>query len=170
VPIQTGALAYSKSGPRVALPAHQLHYRSGYVTSVDHTGLLRRSARCSVITQRAHAVAVVLSQRPPPFLHVRPRALWLECGPVEKEKRPPPYRQRATWLSACRRLEKRSSSTYQHHAGKRSGGGYREGGPLADSRHALEHKISLHKAASEVCYIDSNNFQQRRHYWAWRRM
>jgi hypothetical protein len=37
------------------------------------------------------------------FLHVRPRVLWLECVPVEKKKRLPPSRQRATWLSACRR-------------------------------------------------------------------
>jgi hypothetical protein len=49
-------------------------------------------------------------QRPPPFLHVRPCALWLECGPVEKKKRRPPSRQRATWLSACRRRAKRPSS------------------------------------------------------------
>jgi hypothetical protein len=32
---------------------------SSYVASVDHTGLLRRSARCSVITQRAR-----MQQRP----------------------------------------------------------------------------------------------------------
>ena len=59
------------------------------MASVDHTGLLRRSPRCSVITQRAR-VQQRPSQRPPPFLHVPPRALWLECGPVEKKKRPPP--------------------------------------------------------------------------------
>jgi hypothetical protein len=49
--------------------------------------------------------------RPPPFLHVPPRALWLECGPVEKKKGPTPSWQRATWLSACRRRAKRPSSS-----------------------------------------------------------
>jgi hypothetical protein len=49
-----------KSGPRIALPAHQLCYPGGkHVASVDHTGLLRRPARCSVITQRAR-----MQQRP----------------------------------------------------------------------------------------------------------
>jgi hypothetical protein len=59
---------------------------SGYMTSVDHTGLLRRPPRCSVITQRAR-MQQRPSQQPPPFLHVPPRALWLECGPVEKKKK-----------------------------------------------------------------------------------
>jgi hypothetical protein len=93
VPVQTFRLALRrKAGPRIALPAHRLYYLSGrYVTSVDHMGLLRRSARCSVITQRAR-MQQRPSQRPPPFLHVRPRALWLECGPVEQreEKTPSP--------------------------------------------------------------------------------
>jgi hypothetical protein len=52
---------------------------SRYVASVDHAGLLRRSPRCSVITQHAR-MPQRPSQRPPPFLHVRPRALRLECG------------------------------------------------------------------------------------------
>jgi hypothetical protein len=76
-----------KSGPRIALPAHRLYYpvdiwpRS---TTRGFCGDLRGA--CSVITQRAR-VQQRPSQRPPPFLHVPPRALWLECGPVEKKKR-----------------------------------------------------------------------------------
>jgi hypothetical protein len=74
-----------KSGPWVALLAHRLYYpvdmwpRSATyfalaeakrvnlirnappLASVDHTGLLRRPARCSVITQRAHAATAVLN-------------------------------------------------------------------------------------------------------------
>jgi hypothetical protein len=78
------------TGPRIALPAHRLYVLpSRYMASVDHTGLLRRSPRCSVITQRAR-IQQRPSQRPPPFLHVPSRALWLERGPVEKKKRPAP--------------------------------------------------------------------------------
>jgi hypothetical protein len=111
-----------KSGPRIALPAHRLYYPvARYVASVDHTGLLRRSARCSGTTQRAR-----MQQRPSPvsdrlrFCMCGRVRLWLECGPVEKEKRPPPSRQRATWLSACRRRAKRPSAL-QHQACKRGG-------------------------------------------------
>jgi hypothetical protein len=75
-----------------------------------HGAFAAISEVCSVITQRAR-VQQRPSQRPPPFLHVPPRALWLECGPVEKKKRPPPSRQGATWLAACRRREKRPSSS-----------------------------------------------------------
>jgi hypothetical protein len=127
---------------------------------------LRRSARCSVITQRAR-MQQRPSQRPPPFLHVRHRALWLECGPVEKKKRPLPPRQRATWLSALHAGgEKRGHLDHLAAPGRQTKSGediaYREG-PLASDigsfshgrapcRH-LEHKISLHKAASKVRYI-----------------
>jgi hypothetical protein len=54
---------------------------SRYVTSVDHTGLLRRPPRCSVITQRAHAACSNgRPQRLPSFLHVRPRACGSSAG------------------------------------------------------------------------------------------
>jgi hypothetical protein len=86
-----------KPGPRIALSAHRLHYPVDIWRrlSVDHTtGLLRRSARCSTWSHSARAsMQQRRPQRPPSFLHVRPRALWLECGPVEKKKRPPPSRQ-----------------------------------------------------------------------------
>jgi hypothetical protein len=108
VPIQTDAPAQIRAADRSSGTPAVLPSR--YMASVDHTGLLRRSPRCSVITQRAR-VQQRPSQRPPPFLHVPPRALCLECGPAEKKKRPPPSRQRATWLAACRRREKRPSST-----------------------------------------------------------
>ena len=128
------------------------------MSSVDHTGLLRRSPRCSVITQRAR-VQQRPSQRPPPFLHVPPRALWLECGPVEKKKRPPPSRQRATWLAACRRREKRPSSSTRQ--ANKVGEDVAKGlshlilvrSVTGEPRRRLEHKIALHKAASEVRYI-----------------
>jgi hypothetical protein len=47
--------ANRKSGPRIALPAPGCTTQSVYIymASVDHTGLLLRSPRCSVITQRA---------------------------------------------------------------------------------------------------------------------
>jgi hypothetical protein len=78
-----------------------------------------------VITQRARmqqrpSSATPASGSRAPVLHVRPRALWLECGPVEKKKRPPPSpipipaESHATWLSACRwRAKRPSSSTRQ---------------------------------------------------------
>jgi hypothetical protein len=76
-----------------------------------------------------------------------------------KNAPPPPSRQRATWLSACRRREKRPSSSTR----QTKWGGCREG-PLAsdigsfshgtgEPRRRLEHKISLHKVASEVRHI-----------------
>jgi hypothetical protein len=78
--------------PQIALPAHRLYMlpsRYAYMASVDHTELLRRSPRCSVITQRAR-VQQRPSQRLHPFLPVPPRALLLECGPVAKNTRLPP--------------------------------------------------------------------------------
>jgi hypothetical protein len=83
-----------KSGPRVALRSGTPDVLPGkYVASVD---------------QRARACSNGRPQRLPPFLHVRPRALWLECGPVEKKKSPPPHpgRERGGCLHAG--SEKRS--------------------------------------------------------------
>jgi hypothetical protein len=60
VPIQTGAPAQIRAADRSSGTPAVLPGR--YVTSVDHTRLLRRSARCSVITQRArmqHAATAV---------------------------------------------------------------------------------------------------------------
>jgi hypothetical protein len=75
VPIQTDAPAQISAADRPSGTPAVLPGR--YVASVDHTGLLRRSPRCSVITQRVR-MQQRPSQRPPPFLHVPPRALWLE--------------------------------------------------------------------------------------------
>jgi hypothetical protein len=55
-----------------------------------------------VIAQRARMQQRPSSATAPPFLHVRPRALWLECKPVEKKNGPPHpgrvwQRERATW-------------------------------------------------------------------------
>jgi hypothetical protein len=133
VPIQTGAPAQIRaadrsSGTPAVLP-------SIYVASVYHTGLLRRSARCSVITQRAR-MQQRPSQRPPPFLHVLPRALWLECGPVEKKKRPLPSRQRATCGCLHAGGEKRGHLAAPGRQTK--WGGYREG-PLASDIGSFSH-------------------------------
>jgi hypothetical protein len=54
-----------------------------------------------VSASRSDCDALVPTAVVPPFLHVALRALWLECGPVEKEKRPPPSRQRATYVAVC---------------------------------------------------------------------
>jgi hypothetical protein len=86
VPIQTGAPAQIRAADRPSGTGTPAVLPSRYMASVVHTGLLRRSSRCSVITQRAR-VQQRPSQQPPPFLHVPPRALWLECGPVEKKKK-----------------------------------------------------------------------------------
>jgi hypothetical protein len=104
-----------KSGPQIgAFPAASgtpAVLPSRYMASVDHTGLLRRSPRCSVITHRARMQQRPSSATASVSSAVPPRALWLECGPVEKKKRPAaPSWQRAMWLSACRRREKRPSA------------------------------------------------------------
>jgi hypothetical protein len=112
VPCRFRLALQRKSGPRIALPAV---LPSRYVTSVGHTGLLRRpwmaiSGVCHDHTacsnERATRATAARPQRPPPFLHVPPRALWLECAPVEEKKAPHPDRERDALLSACRRREK----------------------------------------------------------------
>jgi hypothetical protein len=100
-----------KSGPRgdrssgtpAVLP-------SRYVASVDHTGLLRRSTRCSVVTQRARM------QQQPSSATASVSACAASCFVAQvrasrEEENGLPSRQRATWLSACRRREKRPSSS-----------------------------------------------------------
>jgi hypothetical protein len=89
-----------KSGPRIALPAYRLYYPVD-VTSVDHTGLLRRSAGCSVTTQRAHACS---NGRPSDRLRFFMCGLVIcgsSAGQSRRKKRLPSSRQRPTWLSAC---------------------------------------------------------------------
>jgi hypothetical protein len=88
------------------------------------------------------------------------------AGQSRRRKRLPPSRQRATWLSACRRRAKRpSSSTRQaNEVGRIS---RRAAPPLShlilvrlvtgEPRRRLAHKIPLHKAASEVRYIVNFN-------------
>jgi hypothetical protein len=111
-PIQTGApsqirAADRPSGTPAVLP-------SRYVASVDHMGLLRRPARCSVITQRAR-----MQQRPSSETASVSACVCglVLCGSSAGQSRrkiclpPSPFRQRATWLSACRRREKRPSSS-----------------------------------------------------------
>jgi hypothetical protein len=58
VPIQTGAPAQIRAADRP--PGTPAVLPGRYVASVNHTGLLRRSPRCSVI---AHAATAVLSDR-----------------------------------------------------------------------------------------------------------
>jgi hypothetical protein len=90
VPIQTHWRSRRrKPGPRIALPAHRLYYPIDMWPPVDHTGLLRRSARCVLRdhTARAHAATAVLSQRPPPFLHVRPRGLFVARVRASREQK-----------------------------------------------------------------------------------
>jgi hypothetical protein len=80
-----------------------------YVASVDHTGLLRRPARCSVITQtaRAHAATAVLSD----CLRFCMCGLVLYCSsagqPRRKNALPHPGRD----PRGCRRRAKRPSSS-----------------------------------------------------------
>jgi hypothetical protein len=117
-----------KSGPRVALPAHRLYYPvvSRYMASVDHTGLLRRSPRCS-------------NGRPSDRLRFFMCRLVI-CGSCAGQSRrksaPPPSRQRATWLAVCRRREKRPSSSTPGRQTK--WGGCREG-PLASDIGSFSH-------------------------------
>jgi hypothetical protein len=135
---------------------------SRYMASVDHTGLLRRSPRCSVITQRAR-VQQRPSQRPPPFLFMCRLVL---CGSSAGQSRrknglPHPGREQRGWLHAGG--EKRGHLAAPGRQTK--WGGCRKG-PLASDMHyalvrsvtgeprrRLEHKIALHKAANEVRYI-----------------
>jgi hypothetical protein len=171
----------NQPGPRMAAlpvpaPAHRLCavLPSTYVASVDHTELLRRSARCSVITARAHAATAGLRDRLRllfSFLHVRPRALWLESR--RKNGLPHPGREpRGCMQYACRRRAKRPSSSTRHQAGKRSGDDIAKGLShlilvrlvTGEPRRHLEHKTALHKAASEVRYVVI--FQQRQPHWA----
>jgi hypothetical protein len=109
VPIQTGAPAQIRYADRSSGTPAVLTGR--YVASVDHTGLLRRPARCSVITQSARM------QQRPSSATTSVSACAVSCfvarvrASREEKMRPPPPRQRATWLSACRRREKRPSSS-----------------------------------------------------------
>jgi hypothetical protein len=135
---------------------------SKYVASIDHTGLLRRrSARCSVITQRAgmqqrpsSATASVSACAASCFVAARVRA-----SREEKTASPIPAESH---VAACMHAggEKRGHLAAPGRQTKL--GGYREG-PLASdiwywfvqsrASHAgawSEHNISLHKAASEV--------------------
>ena len=69
VPIQTGAPAQIRAADRSSGTPAVLTSR--YMASVDHTGLLRRSARCSVTTQHAR-----MQQRP----HFASPLKWLLNG------------------------------------------------------------------------------------------
>jgi hypothetical protein len=114
-------------------------------------------------------------QRLPPFLHVRPRALWLECGPVEKKKRLPPSRPAESPVAVCMPAASKDA-IWQHHrqqAGKRSGKDIAKGlshlilvrSVTGEPCRHLEHKVLSHKAASEPGALRSK-FQQRQHHWA----
>jgi hypothetical protein len=104
VPIQTGAPAQIRAADRP--PATPAVLPGRYVASVNHTGLLRRSPRCSVI---AHAATAVLSDR----LRFCMCGLVLCGSSVGQSRRknalPHPSRARATWLSAYRRRAKREA-------------------------------------------------------------
>jgi hypothetical protein len=161
MPIQTGAPAQiramdrSSGTPAVLVP-------SRYVASVDHTGLLRRSARCSVIrTQRAR-----MQQRPS---CLRDRLRFCMCGLVlcgssagrtrRKNGLPHPGRGREGHVAVCMpaaRKRPSSSSTRQANEVGREGPLASDIGSFSHGRAAQTlgaHKISLHKAASEVRHI-----------------
>ena len=90
-----------KSGPRIALPAHRLYYPVDMWHRSTTRGFV---ATCEVFrdhTARAHAATAVLSDC----------FRFCLCGLVLCGSSAPPSRQRATWLSACRRRAKRPSSS-----------------------------------------------------------
>jgi hypothetical protein len=148
---------------------------SRYVASVDHTGLLRRSARCSVITQHAR-MQQRPSQRPPPLLHVPPCALF--CGSSAGQSRRKnglshPGREPCGCLHAGG--EKRGHLAAPGR--KTKWGGYREG-PLASDigsfghrrgppcRHTWSTRFHCIRQPASEGGAPHSNFQQRQHYWA----
>jgi hypothetical protein len=111
VPIQTGTPAQIRAADRSSGTPAVLPGR--YVASVDHTGLLRRPARCSVITQRSH-----MQQRPSSANASVSACIYglVLCGSSAGQSRRKnglyhPGREPCMWLSACRRREKRPSSS-----------------------------------------------------------
>jgi hypothetical protein len=79
-------------------------------------------------TARAHAATAVLSDRLRFFIHVPPRALWLECGQVEKEKNACPIPAESR-VAVCMPAASKEA-IQQHQAGKCSGEDVAKGGPL----------------------------------------
>jgi hypothetical protein len=84
---------------------------------VSYVQVMYKDTRYTEISPHsARACSNVRPQQPPPFLHVPPHALWPGCGPVESRRKsglrhPGREHERATWLSACRRREKRPPSS-----------------------------------------------------------
>jgi hypothetical protein len=155
-----------ESGPRIALPAHRLYYPVDIWprSTTTRTGLLWRSPRFSVITQRARMqrATAVLSDRLRFFMcrlvlcgssagqsrrkkglsHPgrEPRGWRLHAGGEQRGHLAAPGRQ-MKWVGG--RMSRRASRILYWFVQSRVG----------KPRRRLEHKISLHKAASEVRYV-----------------
>jgi hypothetical protein len=69
----------------IALPAHRLYYPVDMWPRSTTRGFCG-DLRGAPWSHSARACSNSRPQRLPPFLPVRPRALWLKCGPVEKKK------------------------------------------------------------------------------------
>jgi hypothetical protein len=85
--------------------------------------------------------------------------LWLECGPFEKKKMASPI-PAESHVAVCMPAA-RKEAIWQYQAGKQSVEDVAKGlshlilvrSVTGEPRRRLEHKIALHKAASEVRYI-----------------
>jgi hypothetical protein len=102
------------SGPWIALPAHRLYYPVDmWPRCVDHTGLLRRSARCSVTTRRTR----VQSNNG----RLSDRLRFCKCSPVLCDSSAGQPRRKNGLLHADGEQTKRPPSRTRHQASKRSG-------------------------------------------------
>jgi hypothetical protein len=63
-------------------------------------------ARARASSSARPSPCVTRDQRPPPFPHVPPRALWLECEPVEVEEKERPPPRRLNWTEAISRAQR----------------------------------------------------------------
>jgi hypothetical protein len=145
VPIQTGWRSSTNQG-------RGLSFRhTGCTTQLIRTRFLRRSPRCSVITQRARmqqrpssATASVSACAASCFV------AWVRAS--REEKRPPPSRQRVTWLSACRWREKRPpSSTGQANEVGRKSRASRADAPWSTARlHCIRQQLSSPRRAESI--------------------
>jgi hypothetical protein len=107
------------------------------------------------------------SQRPPPFLHVRLRALWLGCGPVEKKKTASPIPTEGH-VAVCMPAARKEAIWHLVAPGRQTKrGGHREG-PLASDIGSFSHGRAVQTLGAQDFIARGNkrgalhsNFQQR---------